>query len=212
MYVPAVFAEKNLETLHALIEDYGFASLVSNTPEGPVATHLPIMLDRARGSQGTLVAHLARANPHARVLDGADVLAIFLGPHGYISPSWYGQHPAVPTWNYAAVHVYGRARLVNDPAELDVIVRALVHQYESGRAKPWTADDLPADYMKGMLRGIVGVEIEITRLEGKLKLSQNRNAADRKAVIAALQDAPGAEDRALGAYMARHAAPPDSQS
>jgi transcriptional regulator len=207
MYVPAVFAEKDLETLHALIEDHGFATLISNTPGGPVATHLPIMLDRARGPQGTLVAHLARANPHARALDGADALAIFLGPHGYISPSWYGQHPSVPTWNYAAVHVYGRARMIDDPARLDAIVRQLVEQYESGRAKRWSADDLPADYMKGMLRGIIGVEIEITRLEGKLKLSQNRNAADRKAVIAALNEGTSAEDRALGAYMARHAAP-----
>lgn len=207
MYVPAVFAEKELATLHALIEDYGFATLVSNTADGPVATHLPIMLDRARGAQGTLVAHLARANPHARALDGADALAIFLGPHGYISPSWYGQHPSVPTWNYATVHVYGRAKMIDDPARLDAIVRQLVEQYESGRAKRWSADDLPADYMKGMLRGIIGIEIEITRLEGKLKLSQNRNAADRKSVIAALNEASSAEDKALGAYMARHAAP-----
>jgi transcriptional regulator len=207
MYVPAAFAEKDLETLHALIDDHGFATLVTNTASGPTATHLPIMLDRTRGPQGTLVAHLARANPHARALDDADALAIFLGPHGYISPSWYGQHPSVPTWNYAAVHVYGRAKMVDDPARLDAMVRQLVEQYESGRAKPWSTDGLPADYMKGMLRGIVGVEIEIARIEGKLKLSQNRNAADRKAVIAALNDAASAEDRALGAYMARHAAP-----
>jgi transcriptional regulator len=207
MYVPAAFAEKDLETLHALIDDHGFATLVTNTASGPPATHLPIMLDRTRGPQGTLVAHLARANPHARALDGADALAIFLGPHGYISPSWYGQHPSVPTWNYAAVHVYGRAKMVDDPARLDTIVRQLVEQYESGRGKPWTTDGLPPDYMKGMLRGIVGIEIEIERLEGKLKLSQNRNAADRKAVIAALNEGTSAEDKALGAYMARHAAP-----
>jgi transcriptional regulator len=207
MYVPAVFAEKDLETLHELIDDHGFALLVSNTTEGVVATHLPIMLDRARGPQGTLVAHLARANPHARSLDGAEVLAVFQGPHGYISPSWYGQHPSVPTWNYAAVHAYGRAQVIEDPARLDAMVRALVRQYESGRDKPWSADGLPPNYMTGMLRGIVGLEIEIARLEGKLKLSQNRNAADRKSVIAALNESPSAEDRALGAYMARHAAP-----
>lgn len=211
MYVPAVFAEKNLETLYALIADHGFATLVSNTADGMVATHLPIMLDRARGPQGTLLAHLARANPHAKALDGADVLAIFVGPHGYISPSWYGQHPAVPTWNYAAVHVYGRARVIDDAARLEDMVRTLVRQYETGRAQPWSADSLPADYMHGMMRGIVGIEIEIARLEGKLKLSQNRNAADRKAVTVALQDSASAEDQTLGAYMARHAAPKDSQ-
>jgi transcriptional regulator len=207
MFVPPAFAEKNVETLHALIEDYGFGALVSMTSSGMVATHVPVMLDRARGPHGTLVAHVARANPHARALDGAEVLAIFLGPHGYISPSWYGQHPSVPTWNYAAVHVYGRARLIDDPARLDAIVRDLVRQYESGRYKPWSVDGLPAEYMAGMLRGIVGIEIEIARLEGKLKMSQNRNAADRRAVIAALAEAPRAEDQALAAYMAQHAAP-----
>jgi transcriptional regulator len=207
MYVPPIFAEKNVDTLHALIDDYGFATLVSATAGGLTATHVPVMLDRARGPQGTLVAHIARANPHGRSLDGADVLAIFLGPHGYISPSWYQQHPAVPTWNYAAVHAYGRARLIDDPARLEAMVKQLVAQYESGRAQPWTADGLPRDYVNGMLRGIVGIEIEIARLEGKLKLSQNRNAVDRGNVIAALAAGERADDRILGDYMARHAAP-----
>jgi transcriptional regulator len=207
MYVPPVFAGKDVETLHELIDDHGFASLVSMTPDGIVATHLPVMLDRSRGPQGTLVAHLARANPHGRALDGADVLAIFLGPHGYISPSWYEQHPSVPTWNYAAVHAYGRARLINDGARLDAMVKELVAQYEDGRPNPWSTDGLPKDYMTGMLRGIVGLEIEITRLEGKLKLSQNRNAVDRRNVIAALAASGSAEDRALSAYMSQHAMP-----
>jgi transcriptional regulator len=207
MYVPPVFAETNVETLHQLIDDHGFASLVSVTPDGIVATHVPVMLDRSRGAQGTLVAHMARANPHGRSLDGADVLAIFLGPHGYISPSWYAQHPAVPTWNYAAVHAYGRARLINDGARLDAIVKQLVAQYEAGRPQPWSADDLPPDYVTGMLRGIVGLDIEITRLEGKLKLSQNRNAVDRRNVIAALAASTSPEDRALSEYMAQHAMP-----
>jgi transcriptional regulator len=207
MYVPPVFAEKNVDTLYRLIDDHGFASLVSVTSEGVVATHVPVILDRTRGAQGTLVAHMARANPHGRALDGAEVLAIFLGPHGYVSPSWYEQHPAVPTWNYAAVHAYGRARLITDAARLEAMVRQLVGQYESGRARPWSADGLPADYMTGMLRGIVGVEIEIARLEGKLKLSQNRNAVDRRNVVAALAASGSAEDRALSEYMARHAMP-----
>jgi transcriptional regulator len=207
MYVPPVFAEKNVETLHRLIDDHGFATLVSVTPDGVTATHVPVMLDRTRGTQGTLVAHVARANPHGRALDGAEVLAIFLGPHGYISPSWYEQHPSVPTWNYAAVHAYGRARLINDGARLDAIVKQLVEQYEAGRAQPWSAGGLPPDYVTGMLRGIVGLEIEITRLEGKLKLSQNRNAVDRRNVIAALAASANAGDRALSEYMAQHAMP-----
>lgn len=207
MFVPPVFAEKNAATLHALIDAYGFATLVSAGPDGMIASHVPVMLDRARGTQGMLIAHLARANPHGRALDGAEVLAVFLGPHGYISPAWYEAHPAVPTWNYAAVHVYGRARVIEDAASLDAIVRKLVAKYESPRAQPWSADGLPPDYMTGMLRGIVGVEIEIARVEGKHKLSQNRPAGDRRNVIAALAASAGADDRALGDYMARHAAP-----
>lgn len=207
MYVPPAFSETNVETLHELIDTYGFATLLSNGPDGPVASHVPVLLDRARGPQGTLVAHLARANPHGRALAGGDALVIFLGPHGYVSPSWYATHPAVPTWNYAAVHAYGRARLVEDPSRLRAIVAALTHKYESDRDVPWTMEGLPPDFTAGMLKGIVGVEIEITRLEGKLKLSQNRNATDRRNVIAALAQSASPADRELSAYMARHAAP-----
>lgn len=208
MYVPTAFAEEDLATLHALIEAHGFATLVSGGPDGLVATHLPILLDRSRGPKGTLVAHLARANPHARGLDGVEALTIFQGPHGYVSPSWYKTHPAVPTWNYVAVHAYGRARIVEDPAALRDMVGRLTVKYEGGRERPWTMDGLPDPFMHGMLKGIVGVEIEIARIEGKLKLSQNRGAPDRRAVIAALSASADEDDRRLARFMARHAAPP----
>lgn len=207
MYVPSVFKPDAAATLQALIEDYSFATLVSATPSGMVASHLPFLLDRARGPHGTLLAHLARANPHAQALDGAEALVIFLGPHGYVSPSWYGQHPAVPTWNYAAVHAYGRARLIADEARLRDLLGRLSARYEDGRPNAWRMESLPESYLAGMVKGIVGFEIEITRLEGKLKLSQNRGADDRRAVIAALEASDAAEDRALADYMTRHAAP-----
>jgi len=208
MYIPPAFAERDVAKLHAFMATYGFATIVSNGPEGLVATHVPVLLERDRGPYGTLVAHLARANPHGQALDDAEVLAIFHGPHGYVSPSWYATHPAVPTWNYAVVHAYGRARLVHDEIRLRDIVADLTAKYESGRARPWTVDGLPEQFMHGMLKAIVGVEIEITRLEGKLKLSQNRSAVDRRNVIAALRQSDNAADRALADYMAQHAAPP----
>jgi transcriptional regulator len=207
MYVPPIFAAKDLAALHAFIEAYSFATVVSSGPDGMVASHVPVLLDRERGPHGTLVAHLARANPHGRALGGSDVLAIFHGPHGYISPSWYETHPSVPTWNYAAVHAYGRAEMIDDPARLEDIVQRLTVQYEAGRERPWTTADLSREYVAGMLRGIVGFEVEITRLEGKHKLSQNRNATDRRNVIAALAASASADDQALAEYMARHAAP-----
>lgn len=207
MYVPAAFAPADPAALRELISHYGFATLVSNGPDGLVATHIPMLYEPEPAPHGKLVAHLARANPHGAALDGAAVLAIFLGPHGYVSPSWYATHPAVPTWNYAAVHVYGRARVVNDAARLREIVARLVDKYEHGRPVPWSMAGLPERYLHGMIGGIVGVEIDIERIEGKHKLSQNRDAEDRRRVIATLDGSADAQDRALAAYMARHAPP-----
>lgn len=207
MYIPSVFAVDKTATLMALIEAYDFATLVSSTRDGLVASHLPFLLARDRGPKGTLLAHVARANPHGAVLDNTNVLVIFNGPHGYVSPSWYHQHPAVPTWNYAAVHVYGRARLIADDAQLRDLLNRLSERHEDGRANPWHMNSLPETYLARMIKGIIGFEIEIERLEGKLKLSQNRDAADRRTVISALAESQSAEDRALADFMTHHAAP-----
>ncbi len=207
MYVPKSFAVDNPAILHRLIERYGFATLISSGPDGLIATHIPVTFEPVPGTQGRLVLHLSRGNPHGEALDGAAVLTIFQGPHGYISPSWYAQHPAVPTWNYAAVHVYGRAAVVRDAARLRDIVSRLVEVYEGGRAQPWSMAGLPEKYMTNMLNGIVGVEIAIERIEGKHKLSQNRPVEDRHRVIAALGDSADPQDRALAAYMTEHAPP-----
>jgi transcriptional regulator len=187
IYSPAAFQEPDRDALHALIETHGFATLISPDAEDPLITHLPLLVDRGRGPAGTLIGHVARANPHWRRLqERPDALAVFHGPHAYVSPSWYGVHPSVPTWNYAVVHVRGRARLIEDPAGLEALVRRLVETFENGRPAPWRME-LPGDYQQGMLRGIVGFEIEITQLTGKFKLSQNRSPDDRQRVAAGLQ-------------------------
>lgn len=187
MYNPKHFKTEDIEQMHDLMRQHNFATLVTQHDGAPFATHLPVLLDAARGPYGTLVAHVARGNPQWRDLAAEqETLIIFQGPHAYISPSWYGVAPSVPTWNYAAVHAYGAARLVEDRAELREMLRALVHHHESGFEHPWPMD-VPEDYMENMMRGVVGFEIAIERLEGKLKLSQNRVADDRRRVVDALE-------------------------
>lgn len=182
--------------------------MVSHGQGGLTATHVPVLLEPGRGPQGTLVTHLAGANPHAQALDGAETLAIFQGPHGYVSPSLYATHPSVPTWNYAVAHVYGRARAVTDPQSLRAMLETLVAKHETGRATPWSMAGLSAEYMDKMLRGIIGIEIEISRIEAKLKLSQNRNRIDRAQVTEAFNTSLLAHERELGAYMTKHAPVP----
>ena len=156
----------------------------------PFATHLPFLLDSQRGPNGTLLAHMARANPQWHDFNSEqEVLAIFQGPHAYVSPSWYEIELSVPTWNYAAVHAYGIPRIIEDSEELYQLLKILIETHEAQFENPWPFQ-LPDDYLQKMMRGIVGFEIEITRLEGKFKLSQNRTASEREIVIAALQESP----------------------
>ena len=201
LYLPPAFAENDLARLHAFVAAYPFATLVSPDAQAPPVTHLPLLLDAARGERGSLLGHLARANPHWHALaSGSLALAIFHGPHAYVSPSWYAHQPSVPTWNYAVVHVRGRARLVPDGPELERLVVRLTDAFERARAKPWRMR-LPADYQTQMLGAIVGFEIEVSQLEGKFKLSQNRPADDRVRVADAL--AQGAVGERATAQMMR---------
>jgi transcriptional regulator len=196
MYIPKSFASDDLAQLHALMRRHSFAILVTQHDGTPFATHLPFLIDPERGAHGTLLAHMARANPQWRDLAaGQEALAIFGGPHAYVSPSWYDTSPSVPTWNYAAVHAYGVARLVEDRDELHAMLEKLVDTHESAFEQPWRMD-LPADYLDRMMRAVVGFTIEITRLEGKLKLSQNRTASERSRVAEAL--ATSADPLAVG--------------
>jgi transcriptional regulator len=198
MYIPTAFRVEDRPLLYDLIDRYSFATLVSTVDGAPFATHLPVLLDRARD---VLLAHVARANPHWRAFDGrSEALALFQGPHAYVSPSWYAVAPAVPTWDYAAVHVRGVPRLLTD-VELSDLLDRLVTKYESGRPRPWRMD-LPADYRRKMTQAVVGFEVPVTHLEGKFKFSQNRSAEDRAGVLRELEAGDG-DARALAALM-RH--------
>ena len=186
MYLPKSFQIEDLAELHGFMRAYNFASLVTQHQGAPFASHLPFLLDAGRGPRGTLLAHMARANPQWRDFDAtSESLVIFQGPHAYISPSWYETHPSVPTWNYAVVHAYGVPRIVEDHATLHHMLEVLVDTHEAAFARPWRMD-LPHDYLDKMMRAVVGFEIEITRLEGKLKLSQNRSEHDQHHVAEAL--------------------------
>jgi transcriptional regulator len=201
VYLPPAFTELRPEVLIEHIERYDFGLLVSHGPAGLVASHIPFLIERD-GQQLRLHGHLARPNPQAGDLAPAgEVLAIFHGPHAYISPKWYATGPSVPTWNYVDVHVYGTARLVEDADWLRRFLRRLSERHEARNPDPWRTQDLPETYLEGMLKGIIGLDIAVTRLEGKYKLSQNRPAADRPGVIAALEAQSDADARAVARLM-----------
>lgn len=191
MYVPSQFEETRLPALHAAMRDAGLATLVTDGPGGLEANHVPVLLDAARGPFGTLLGHVARANPVWRGSpEHRRALAVFLGPDVYVTPSWYPTKrrtgEVVPTWNYVAVHAHGTLRFFEDEARLLAIVTGLTERREAGRAEPWAVADAPEAYVRGMLRGIVGFELAIERLEGKRKMSQNRSAEDRAGVAEGL--------------------------
>ncbi len=205
VYVPPEFAETRREVVAQFIERHGFGLLVSTGRDGLIASHIPFIYEPDRGACGTLWAHLSRGNSQLRDLaPGQEVLAIFEGPHGYISPRWYATHPSVPTWNYSVVHAYGTVAPIVEPAELERLVTRLAEIYERGAERPWRLSDQPEDYRRRMLRGIGGFAITVTRLQGKFKLSQNRDATDRARVIAALRADGNAE---LAELMASREAP-----
>ena len=187
VYLPPHFTETRPDVLVAHIEQHDFGLLVSYGAGGLVASHIPFLVER-HGEELCLVGHLARPNPQVQHLaKGGEVLAIFSGPHAYISPSWYAAGPAVPTWNYVDIHAYGTVRLIEDGDWLRRLLRRLSDRHEAGNPAPWRMQGLPETYLKGMLKGIVGLDITVTRLEGKFKLSQNRPAVDRPRVIAGLE-------------------------
>jgi transcriptional regulator len=203
MYIPKHFDASDVAWCHEHMRREPFAILVGVDQAGaPFATHLPVLLDEAPAPFGTLLAHVARPNPQWQLFAaGQPVLVVFWGPHGYVSPSLYGHHPSVPTWNYVAVHAYGVPRVIDDPARVRVFLDRLVHTFEDGRPNPWSMNDLTDKYLDGMMRGIVAFEIPIDRLEGKAKLSQNRPAEDQARVRAALAAEDDPLARALAALM-----------
>jgi len=208
MYIPKHFQVTDPTWCHTLMRAQSFAVMITADDAGaPFATHLPMLVDAARGPLGTLRGHVARANPHWRHLAaGRPTLTVFSGAHAYVSPAWYATHPSVPTWNYVAVHATGTGALIEDPARVKALLADLVRTYEGSGAPAWSFEGLPEDYVAGMQRGIVAFEIPIERLEGKAKLSQNRDAVDQARTREALAAADDPLARAVAALMA--GAPP----
>ena len=185
MYIPAHFRETDLDRIAELIERNAFGMLVTAPDGSPFVSHLPFIFERSAADNGKLFCHMARANPQwQHCSSGGNVLAVFQGPHAYVSPSWYASE-GVPTWNYAVVHLRGKARLIESEPELWALVERLTHIYEDNRSSPWRPDPA-ADGHRKMLKAIVGLEIQVTDIEAKFKLSQNRSLQDRQNVIQAL--------------------------
>jgi transcriptional regulator len=201
MYIPPAFRIEDKAKLAAFLRQYSFATLVTYDGAASFASHLPMLYHPDDGAHGKLVAHMARANPQwQHFAEGREALAIFHGPHAYISPSWYETAPAVPTWNYGVVHAYGVPAMIDNPERVAALLHETVALYESSFAKPWPGE-LPDDYREKMVRGIVAFEIPLTRLEGKFKLGQNRSAEDQRGVFQVLSQSEHADDRALAELM-----------
>jgi len=201
VYTPPAFRADDRDSIHATIRAARLATLVTATAEGLVATPLPLMIEPAEGEHGTLYGHVARANPQWRLAPIGAAMAVFMGPDAYVTPSWYAskrEHgKVVPTWNYVAVHAYGPAEFFEDADRLLDVVTRLTRHHEAQRAEAWAVSDAPAPFIASQLKGIVGVRLPITRLEGKRKLSQNRSEADRAGVAAGLGESDDAMDRVV---------------
>jgi transcriptional regulator len=207
MYSPAHFAETRLEVLSELIRAQPLATLVSQCPQGLTADHIPLQWHPEPAPFGRLRGHVARANPLWREADRTtDVLAVFSGPQAYITPAWYATKAetgrVVPTWNYIAVHASGRLNVTDDPRWLRQQIEALTAQQEAGLAVPWQVDDAPNDYIDTLLRNIVGIEIIVTKLQGKWKVSQNQPAKNRAAVVHGLATSAASDSQAMAACVA----------
>jgi len=205
MYQPPHFREDRLEVQHDLIRAYPLGLLVTAGPAGLTANPVPFLIDTEASEKGTLRAHLSRANPQWRELASVDeCLVVFQGPHDYVTPSWYATKretgKVVPTWNYATVHAWGRPTAVEDAEWLRRQIDDLTHSRESSRPEPWAVDDAPEAFVAAQVRGIVGVEIPIGRIEGKWKVSQNRPEADRRGVFEGFSEA-GSSGEAMAALV-----------
>jgi transcriptional regulator len=184
MYIPAHFLIQNPQDLHTILRDHPLGALVTSGPDGLDANHIPFEFDPSQGPHGLLTAHVARANPvWQQCQQGADVLVIFRGNESYISPNWYPSkhetHRQVPTWNYEVVHVHGRLAVMDEEKFVRRVVARLTREHEASEPRPWKMGDSPPEYIAQMLKAVVGIQVEIQRIEGKAKLSQNREARDR---------------------------------
>jgi len=212
MYLPEHFAEQRVDLLHRLISEHPVGALVVSTADGLEANHLPFELDAEPAPFGTLRGHVARANPvWHQFTRGVEALVIFHGPQAYISPSWYPSKEmtgeVVPTYNYLAVHGYGEIKIIHEREWLRALVTRLTDRFEANRAAPWRVSDAPATFIDKQLSAIVGIEIPLTKLIGKWKVSQNRPAADRAGVVAGLSERNDADSLAIAWWVKRKAEP-----
>lgn len=207
MYTPPAFREDDPQELHAIMRAARLSTLVTATDAGLMATPLPFILDETEGEHGTLYGHLARANGQWNTPATGEALVIFAGPDAYVTPSWYAakrEHgKVVPTWNYTAVHAHGPVEFFEDEERLLEAVTRLTRLHEEERTAPWAVSDAPPPFIRSQLKGIVGVRIPVTRLEGKRKLSQNRSAEDRAGVAEGLAQSENAGDRAIADMIPR---------
>jgi len=199
MYIPEHFRESNPSTLFDFMEQHSFALLVSQLQGAPFASHLPLLIDREQGTHGTLIGHMARANPHWQMTD-RNVLVVFNGAHAYISPTWYESTNVVPTWNYMAVHAYGTFHLIDDHRQVVEIVNKYVRVFESSMPTPWSvaADDA---FVDKLVASVVAFRIELSRVEGKFKLSQNQPNERREKVATALDRRGDENAREIAMYV-----------
>ncbi|SBS33955.1 Protease synthase and sporulation protein PAI 2 [Marinomonas spartinae] len=195
MYIPNNIKMQDRSVIHDFINEFGFGIMVSTSLTG---THIPFVLHSDEGENGVLYSHCAKANTHWKELEGADVLIVFSGPHSYISPNWYAQSPAVPTWNYAAVHAYGKVSLLNDKQTLEA-VEEVVHQYEPELLVK--RDVITDEFRDKLLPAIVGFKVELSHIEGKLKLGQQRKTDDQAGVYNALKNSQDLGAQSLANYM-----------
>lgn len=210
MYLPEHFAEQRVDLLHRLISEHPVGAMVVSTADGLEANHLPFELDAEPAPFGTLRGHVARANPvWHQFTRGVEALVIFHGPQAYISPSWYPSKEmtgeVVPTYNYLAVHGYGEIKIIHEREWLRALVTRLTDRFEANRAAPWRVSDAPAAFIDKQLGAIVGIEIPLTKLIGKWKVSQNRPAADRAGVVAGLSERNDADSLAIAWWVKRKA-------
>jgi len=202
MYLPEHFRQTDPAAIFDFMAAHGFATVVTRHADEPFASHLPLLVDRQAGPHGTIVGHLARANPQHHSADGQSTLVVFAGPHAYISPTWYAEPNTVPTWNYTAVHAYGRWETIDDADAVRRIVADTVNFYEQAMPQPWPFDET-SPLVDGLVRQIVGFRIVVERLEAKWKLNQNHSAARRERVVQALSQRPDDDSQAIAELMRR---------
>ena len=202
LYLPRHFSQSDSEAIRRIVDELGFATLITASNDEPMLSHVPVLVEHDANGPVAAIGHVAAANPHASLLGDRPALLVFQGPNGYVSPNWYtSPAQSVPTWNYIAVHLYGTIERMDTPAQKREIVDALSARHEAPLPQQWTSDKMPPALLEKMLGAIVGFRMRVTRVDAKFKLSQNRSAADRDGVLRGLASRETAEARALADWM-----------